>query len=148
MSSGAITLLVIAICLVPLAGVFAAMDAALQRVSKARVEELRREGVKRADALEEVVAGAGPARRAAAAAADRLRDGRGGAGRPSSSSTCGAAAGGPCSPPPAVMTVVSYVLVGVGPRTLGRQHAYGDRAGHRRRRPAARAACSARWPRC
>ena len=55
MSSGAITLLVVAICLIPLAGVFAALDAALQRVSKARVEEMRREGVKRADALEEVV---------------------------------------------------------------------------------------------
>ena len=51
MSSWAITLLVVAILLVPLAGVFAAMDAALQRVSKARVEELRREGVKRAKSL-------------------------------------------------------------------------------------------------
>ena len=51
-----ITLLVVAVCLVPLAGLFAAMDAALQRVSKARVEEMRRDGVKRAAALEEVVA--------------------------------------------------------------------------------------------
>ena len=51
MSSGAITLLVVAIILVPLAGVFAAMESALQRVSKARVEEMRREGVKRAAAL-------------------------------------------------------------------------------------------------
>src|SRR3954452_8913338 len=56
MTSSAITLLVIAICLVPLAGLFAAMDAALQRVSKARVEEMRREGVKRAAGLEEAVA--------------------------------------------------------------------------------------------
>ena len=56
MSPGAITLLVIAICLVPLAGLFGAMDAALQRVSKARVDELRREGVKRAKSLEQVVA--------------------------------------------------------------------------------------------
>jgi CBS domain containing-hemolysin-like protein len=55
MSSGAITLLVVAICLVPLAGLFAAMDAALQRVSKARVEEMRREGVKRARGLEQVL---------------------------------------------------------------------------------------------
>src|SRR3954454_5361 len=55
MSSSAITLLVVAILLVPLAGIFAALDAALQRVSKARVEEMRREGVKRASALEEVV---------------------------------------------------------------------------------------------
>src|SRR3982750_2342981 len=56
MSPGAITLLVIAVLLVPLAGLFGAMDAALQRVSKARVEELRREGVKRAATLEGVVA--------------------------------------------------------------------------------------------
>src|SRR3712207_9113140 len=55
MSSGEITMRVVAILLVPLAGLFAAMDAALQRVSKARVEEMRREGVKRAGALEEVV---------------------------------------------------------------------------------------------
>src|SRR5215218_5082926 len=55
MTSGAITLLVVAICLVPLAGIFGAMESALQRVSKARVEEMRRDGVKRAAALEEVV---------------------------------------------------------------------------------------------
>ena len=45
----------VAVCLIPLAGIFAAMDAALQRVSMARVEEMRREGTKRAAALEEVV---------------------------------------------------------------------------------------------
>ena len=56
MTPGAITMLVIAILLVPLAGLFAAMDAALQRVSKARVEEMRREGVKRAAGLEQVIA--------------------------------------------------------------------------------------------
>ena len=56
MNPGAITLLVVAICLVALAGLFGAMDAALQRVSKARVEEMRRDGVKRAHALEVVVA--------------------------------------------------------------------------------------------
>ena len=55
MTSTAITMLVVVVCLVPLAGVFGAMDAALQRVSKARVEEMRREGVKRAGALEEVL---------------------------------------------------------------------------------------------
>ena len=42
MSPTAVVLLVIAVCLVLLAGVFAALDAALQRLSKARVEELRR----------------------------------------------------------------------------------------------------------
>src|SRR3954453_11358533 len=53
MSSSAITLLVVAILLVPLAGVFAAMDAALQRGSKARLEGMRPEGIMDASALEE-----------------------------------------------------------------------------------------------
>src|SRR4051812_37694739 len=124
MSSGAITLLVVAICLVPLGGLFAAMDAALQRVSKARVEELRREGVRHAATLERVVADR--ARHAALLLLLRivcetlaavlvtvlLYDVWGGGWQ-----TVLTAAG--------VMIVVSYVLVGVGPRTLGRQHAYG-----------------------
>jgi CBS domain containing-hemolysin-like protein len=124
MTSAAITALVIAICLVPLAGVFGAMDAALQRVSKARVEEMRRDGVKRADALEEVVAER--ARHVALLLLLRivcemlatvlvtvlLYDLWGNGWQ-----TVLTAAG--------VMIVVSYVLVGVGPRTLGRQHAYG-----------------------
>src|SRR6476659_1006801 len=124
MSSGAITLLVIAICLVPLAGLFAAMDAALQRVSKARVEELRREGVKRAIGLEEVLADR--ARHVALLLLLRIvcetlaavlvtvlfYDLWGNSWRTILTSA-------------AVMIVVSYVLVGVGPRTLGRQHAYG-----------------------
>ncbi|MGY1603033.1 hemolysin family protein [Geodermatophilus sp. SYSU D00815] len=124
MTAGAVTLLVIAILLVPLAGLFGAMDAALQRVSKARVEEMRREGVKRAGALEEVLGER--ARHVSLLLLLRI--------------VCEmvaavlvtvlfadlfattwqvvlAAAG--------TMTVVSYVLVGVGPRTLGRQHAYG-----------------------
>jgi CBS domain containing-hemolysin-like protein len=123
MSSSAIVLLVIACCLVPLAGLFGAMDAALQRVSKARVEELRREGAKRAVALEAVVVDR--ARHvalllllriacemvAAVLATVLLYDAWGGGWR-----TFLTAAG--------VLTVVSYVLVGVGPRTLGRQHAY------------------------
>jgi CBS domain containing-hemolysin-like protein len=124
MTSGAITMLVIAILLVPLAGTFGAMDAALQRVSKARVEEMRREGHKRADTLEEVVQER--ARHVALLLLLRIvcetvsavlitvlfYDLWG-----SSWQTVLTAA--------AVMVVVSYVLVGVGPRTLGRQHAYG-----------------------
>src|SRR5215207_8285356 len=124
MSSGEISMLVVAILLVPLAGLFAAMDAALQRVSKARVEELRREGVKRAGALEEVVLER--ARHVALLLLLRIvcemlaavvvtvlfYDLWG-----SSWQTVLASAG--------VMIVVSYVLIGVGPRTLGRQHAYG-----------------------
>ncbi|RBY94778.1 hypothetical protein DQ244_05790 [Blastococcus sp. TBT05-19] len=124
MTSNAITMLVVAVCLVPLAGLFGAMDAALQRVSKARVEEMRKEGVKRAAALEEVVSER--ARHVSLLLLLRiacemvavvlvtvlLYDLWGGGWQ-----TFLTAAG--------VMTLVSYVLVGVGPRTLGRQHAYG-----------------------
>ena len=55
MSATAVTLLVIAVLLVPVAGLFAAVDSALARVSRARVEEMRREGVARAGVLLEVV---------------------------------------------------------------------------------------------
>ena len=134
-------------CLVPLAGLFAAMDAALQRVSKARVEEMRREGVKRAGALEEVVLER--ARHVALLLLLRIvcemvaavlvtvlfYDLWG-----SSWQTVLTAAG--------VMIVVSYVLVGVGPRTLGRQHAYGVALATRRRGAAARPRARARSRRC
>src|SRR3982750_2769144 len=124
MSPGAITLLVIAVLLVPLAGLFGAMDAALQRVSKARVEEMRREGVKRAASLEEVVAER--ARHVALLLLLRIVCEMVATVLvtvvfldlfPSTWQAVLVAAG--------VMTVISYVLVGVGPRTLGRQHAYG-----------------------
>ncbi|MGK5111344.1 MULTISPECIES: hemolysin family protein [unclassified Geodermatophilus] len=124
MTSGEITLLVIAVCLIPLAGVFGAMDAALQRVSMARVEEMRRDGVKRSAVLVDVVAERARhvslllllriacemvAAVMGAVVVYRLWGG----GWQTVLATAG------------VMTVVSYVLVGVGPRTLGRQHAYG-----------------------
>ena len=124
MSSGAITLLVVAICLIPLAGIFAAMDAALQRVSKARVEEMRREGAKRAAALEEVVQERArhvalllllriACEMVAAVLVTVILYNLWGSGWRTVLTVAG------------VMTVVLYVLVGVGPRTLGRQHAYG-----------------------
>ncbi|RFU20678.1 hemolysin family protein [Geodermatophilus marinus] len=123
MTSGEITLAVVAVCLIPVAGLFGAVEAALQRVSVARVDELRRDGVKRAGVLADVVAER--ARHvalllllriacemvAAVLAAVVLYRLWGGGWQ-----TVLTAAG--------VMTVVSYVLVGVGPRTLGRQHAY------------------------
>jgi len=123
MSSTAIVLLVIAVGLLPVAGVFAALDAALQRLSKARVDELRRDGAKRAGALVEVmeersrhVALLLLLRIVCETAATVLValifyvqfDGL----------TVGVIVA------IAVMTVVSYVLIGVGPRTVGRQHAY------------------------
>jgi CBS domain containing-hemolysin-like protein len=124
MSGAAITLLVIAICLIPLAGLFGGMEAALQRVSKARVEELRREGTPRAGRLEGVLEDRARLVAlllllrivcetvAAVLVAVALYSVWGGSWK-----TVLSAAG--------IMTVVSYVLVGVGPRTLGRQHAYG-----------------------
>src|ERR687894_4246 len=124
MTSGEITLLVIAVCLIPLAGLFGAMDAALQRVSKARVDEMRRDGVKRAGVLSDVVAER--ARHvalllllriacemvAATLVAVILYRIWGGGWQ-----AVLVAAG--------VMPVVSYVLVGGGPRPLARQPAYG-----------------------
>jgi CBS domain containing-hemolysin-like protein len=123
MSATAIVLLVIAVLLVLVAGVFAALDAALQRLSKARVDELRRDGVKRAGALVQVMEER--SRHIALLLLLRI--------------VCETAAtvlvalifyvlfnglGVGVITAIAVMTVVSYVLIGVGPRTLGRQHAY------------------------
>jgi CBS domain containing-hemolysin-like protein len=124
MTSQGITFLVVALFLIPLAGAFAAMDAALQRVSKARVEEMRREGIKRAGALEEVVQERArhvalllllriACEMVAAVLATVVLTDLWGLGWQTFLTAAG------------VMTVVSYVLVGVGPRTLGRQHAYG-----------------------
>jgi CBS domain containing-hemolysin-like protein len=118
-----VSLLVIAICLVPLAGMIAAVDSAIARVSVARVEELQREGRRGASSL-------------AVLAADRVRytnlllllrvvaeltatvlvtivaRAQFGVSWLVVVLTV------------VVMVVVSYVFVGVGPRTLGRQHVY------------------------
>jgi CBS domain containing-hemolysin-like protein len=114
---------VVAILLVPLGGSLACVDAALARVSVARVEELEREGRRGAKRLALIIT-------------DRVRY----------TNlllllrvTCELTAtvlltivaraefGARWIVPTltvAVMVVVSYVLVGVGPRTLGRQHPY------------------------
>jgi len=123
MSSTAIVLLVIAVALLPVAGVFAALDAALQRLSKARVDELRRDGAKRAGALVQVMEER--SRHVALLLLLRIAC--------ETAATVlvalifyvqfdGLAVGVIVAI--AVMTVVSYVLIGVGPRTIGRQHAY------------------------
>jgi len=113
-----------AVVLVPTAGLFAAADAALGSVSRARVEELVREHRTGSRALAAVVADR--PRYVNLLLLLRL--------------ACETAA----TVPPTVvalalvrpvwvavlaaavvMVVVSYVLVGVGPRTVGRQHPYG-----------------------
>ncbi|MDQ3732761.1 MAG: hemolysin family protein [Actinomycetota bacterium] len=124
MSSAQVNLLVLAVLLVPLAGLFAAVDAAIGHVSAARVSELRREGERRAAILERVLQDR--ARHISLLLLLRV--------------TCELFAAvlfttvlvqlwgvGWTSVLISgfVMTVVSFVLVGVGPRTIGRQHAYG-----------------------
>jgi CBS domain containing-hemolysin-like protein len=121
--NGTVGLIVIAVLLVPLAGLFAGADAALNSVSRARVEALVRAGRPGARALARVVADR-PRHvnlllllRLAAemcavvlltvALVTLLRPTWVGA----------LSAWG-------IMVVVSYVLIGVGPRTLGRQHPY------------------------
>jgi CBS domain containing-hemolysin-like protein len=116
-------LIVIAALLIPLAGVFAASDAALNTVSRARVEALVRAGRAGSAALAAVVADRPRhvnllllLRLAAETAAVVLLT---------------VAMDVYLEPPwvgalvaGGIMVVVSYVLIGVGPRTLGRQHPY------------------------
>lgn len=123
MTSPDVVLLVIAILLVPLAGGLAAVDAAMSRVSVARVEELVREHRRGAPSLTKVLADRARhtnllllLRVAAELTATALVT-------VVASSTWGlhwwvvlAAV--------VVMVLVSYVLIGVGPRTIGLQHAY------------------------
>ena len=116
-------LLVVAVLLVPVAGLFAAADAALNSVSRAHVESLVREGTPGARALAKVVADRPRhvnllllLRLAAETTATVLVTVA--FVQIFATPWVGAlvAAG--------VMVVVSYVFIGVGPRTLGRQHPY------------------------
>jgi len=116
-------LIVIAVLLVPLAGLFAAADAALNSVSRARVEALVRTGRAGSRALAAVVADRPRhvnllllLRLASETAATVLLT----VALVTTMRTvwAGALTAG------AIMLVVSYVLIGVGPRTLGRQHPY------------------------
>jgi CBS domain containing-hemolysin-like protein len=121
--NGTVPLIVIAVLLVPLAGLFAAADAALNSVSRARVEALVRAGRPGSRALAAVVADRPRhvnllllLRLAAETAATVLLT----VALVSTMEPLWVAAltaGG-------IMVVVSYVLIGVGPRTLGRQHPY------------------------
>ncbi len=116
-------LIVTAVLLVPLAGLFAAADAALLSVSRARVDALVRTGRPGARALAAVVADR--PRHVNLLILLRL------AAETSATVVLALALDQAISPPwlagltaGAIMLVASYVLVGVGPRTLGRQHPY------------------------
>jgi CBS domain containing-hemolysin-like protein len=123
MNAADVALLVLAVALVPLGGTLACVDAALARASVARVDELVREGRRGAKSLAVIVVDR--ARYTNLLLLLRV--------------TCELSATvlvtivarsqfGARWPVPVltvlVMVVVSYVLVGVGPRTLGRQHPY------------------------
>jgi CBS domain containing-hemolysin-like protein len=123
MSTADVIVLIVAILLVPLAGLLAGVDSALSRISVARTEELLREDVPGARALSVVVADR--ARYTSLLLLLRLCC--------ELSATvlvtivARAAFGGqwPVTlATVAIMVVVSYVFVGVGPRTIGRQHPY------------------------
>jgi CBS domain containing-hemolysin-like protein len=122
-SQSDLVLLVVAAVLVPLAGVLAGIDAALGRVSAARVEEIEREGVRGARTLAQVIADRPRhtnlllllrlvCELGATTLVTRVVFNWLGAGWAAVGFTVG------------VMVLVTYVLVGVGPRTLGRQHPY------------------------
>jgi CBS domain containing-hemolysin-like protein len=120
--SSAIALFVLAIALVPVGGVFAAVDSALNTISSARIDEMAKE------------------ERAGAARVQRILT-----DRPRYVNLmvllrilCEITAtvvlvgglidilslGWALTVTAVIMVLVSYVVIGVGPRTLGRQHAY------------------------
>jgi CBS domain containing-hemolysin-like protein len=118
-----VALIVVAALLVPLAGLFAAADAALNSVSRARVDALVREGRTGSRALGAVVADRPRhvnllllLRLVAETAATVLLTVA--LARLITPEWAGVLAAG------GIMVVVSYVFIGVGPRTLGRQHPY------------------------
>ena len=117
------TVLLIAAALVVLAGLFAMTDAALTRVSRAQAGELARQGVRGARTLQAVAIDLPRhlnlllllrlvCELAATTVVAFVTINAWGAGWAAALMTAGS------------MTIVSFVIVGVGPRTLGRQHAY------------------------
>jgi CBS domain containing-hemolysin-like protein len=123
MSASTIAELIIAICLVPIGGALACVDSALSHVSVARVEEMVREGRRGSQRLHPIIV-------------DRARYtnlllllrvsceltstvlativARSEFGTHWQVPVCTIL----------IMVVVAYVLIGVGPRTIGRQHPY------------------------
>ncbi|HET6876906.1 MAG TPA: hemolysin family protein, partial [Jatrophihabitans sp.] len=121
MTGGSIVALIVAICLVPIGGLFACVDSALARVSKARADEFLREGRRGAKSLAVIMA-------------DRprytnllllLRVTCELTATVLATLVARTAFGTSWTVPLVtviVMVVISYAVIGVGPRTLGRQH--------------------------
>jgi CBS domain containing-hemolysin-like protein len=122
-TASSIALLILAICLVPIGGALAAVDSALGRVSVARVDEIGRESTRGARTLALVLA-------------DRTRYTNLLLLLRMSCEVCSTVLIALIAREQfghhwyitvltvILMVVVCYVLIGVGPRTLGRQHPY------------------------
>jgi CBS domain containing-hemolysin-like protein len=116
-------LLLIAAALIPFAGLIASMDSAVLQVSVARVEELENDGARGAGALAAIVVDRARYTNlllllrvvaeltATVMTTIALRQQLGGGWLVAALTII-------------IMTIVCYVLVGVGPRTIGRQHPY------------------------
>ncbi|MDP9117312.1 MAG: hemolysin family protein [Actinomycetota bacterium] len=121
MTTGDVVALIAAVCLIPLGGLLACVDSALGRVSVARVDEFLRQGRRGARALRAIVADRARytnllllLRVSCELTATVLATivARSQFGTRWTVPTCTVL----------VMVVISYAIVGVGPRTLGRQH--------------------------
>jgi CBS domain containing-hemolysin-like protein len=119
----AVGLLVVAIVLIPVAGLFAAADAAITSISSARVTDLVRAGRPGSKALAKVIQDR--PRYVNLVILLRLM------GETVATVLLTLALASWIQPfwlgvllAAAIMVVVSYVLIGIGPRTLGRQHPY------------------------
>src|ERR1700712_3860018 len=123
MNGTTVTELAIAICLVPIGGALACFDSALTHVSPARIEEMVREGRRGAKRLQHIAADRARytnlllllrviCELTATVLATLFAAAEWGGDWPVIVYTV------------AVMVVISYVLIGVGPRTMGRQHPY------------------------
>jgi CBS domain containing-hemolysin-like protein len=121
MSSADIVALIVAICLVPTGGLIACVDSALARVSKARAEEFVREGRPGSKALFAVMADRArytnlllllrvSCELTATVLVTVVARSQFGSGWQVPTLTV------------LVMIVIVYAVIGVGPRTLGRQH--------------------------
>ncbi|MBA4025985.1 MAG: HlyC/CorC family transporter [Gordonia sp.] len=114
--------LLAAVALVPIGGLFAAIDNALMTVSPARVDDLIKDGRPGARRLREVLSD----RPKYVALTVLLRIGCETAATVFAAVYAMGVLGSPWGIVVAIaaMAVVSYVIIGVGPRTLGSQHAY------------------------
>ncbi len=121
MTSGDVIAIVVAICLVPIGGMFACVDSALARVSPARAEEFLRAERKGAGALWAIMADRArytnlllllrlACELTATVLATIVARSQFGTAWPVAAVTV------------LVMIVICYAVIGVGPRTLGRQH--------------------------